>query len=232
MGMRGYCFDLYGTLLEYGDMAVAWRDWRGALLAVLRQHGYGGDAAAVEAACDGFFGRRLESAPAGGLTVYERRLARLYRELGVAVDRRRLAAATAATIPVWQRHLTLDPTAPVVLTELAQSARLALVTNFDHPGHVRRVLADTGLERFFDVVVISAEVGIDKPDPAIFDLPLEVFGLSPCETCHVGDDAVDVLAAVAAGLEAVRIVRGEPLPADDRLPPHRVVRSLAELLPG
>lgn len=232
MPPRGYCFDLYGTLLEYGDLAAAWGDWRAALHRTLSAQGYRGTGDDLAGACEDFFARPLGPPAADDPpTVYERRLARLYGELGVTPDPARLAAATSATIPAWQRHMTLDPVAHPVLAALADTAPLALVTNFDHPGHVRQVLAATGLEDFFTAVVISAEVGVDKPDPAIFGPALAALALPPAAVCHVGDDEVDVLAAAAAGLRAVRIVRPGRVATGDGLPPHRVVRSLRELLP-
>jgi len=61
-------------------------------------------------------------------------------------------------------------------------------------------------ERFgelFDTVVISGEVGIRKPDPAIFSLAVDRIGL-PAATCVFVDDLdTNILAAEAAGMTGV-----------------------------
>ena len=62
----------------------------------------------------------------------------------------------------------------------------------------------TGFEQFFEVIVISEEVGIKKPDTRIFDVCLAGMGLSADACIHIGDHPVnDVAAAKAAGLRAV-----------------------------
>ena len=57
------------------------------------------------------------------------------------------------------------------------------------------------LEHFEDIVV-SGEVGLIKPDPAIYHLTLERFDLAPEEVLFVDDLAVNVEAAQALGLHA------------------------------
>jgi putative hydrolase of the HAD superfamily len=114
--------------------------------------------------------------------------------------------------------LRLDPEAPQALAELGRGRLLGLVSNYDHPRHVRSVLRETGLERYFDSVVVSGEVGVEKPDPAILALALEGTGLRPREAAYVGDSAVDYEAASAAGLMPVLVRR--PGQASGDAPAH------------
>lgn len=66
-------------------------------------------------------------------------------------------------------HGELYEGAAEVLHLVAGRARLAMVTN--GLGEVQRArVARLGLDRWFEVLVISAEVGVAKPSPAIFDL--------------------------------------------------------------
>jgi putative hydrolase of the HAD superfamily len=92
------------------------------------------------------------------------------------------------------------------------------------------VLSHTGLSGLVDGAVASAELGIAKPDPAIFARALELAGgAEPGASWHVGDSPeADVAGARAAGITPILIDRdGGPQPA---LPPGvRVVGSLAEL---
>lgn len=56
----------------------------------------------------------------------------------------------------------------------------------------------------FDVVIISAEVGLVKPDPRIYRLAAERLGVAPAESVFIDDFPVNVEAARAAGLHAIR----------------------------
>lgn len=118
------------------------------------------------------------------------------------------------------------PEVPGVLARLrAGGARLAVVSNWDVSLH--DVLERTGLRPLVDVVVISAELGVAKPDPAIFRAALDRLGAPADGAVHVGDSLEhDVAGARAAGLEAVLVARnGAPAPEG-----VRAVRSLAELV--
>lgn len=55
----------------------------------------------------------------------------------------------------------------------------------------------------FDLAVISAEVGLVKPDPAIYRLLLERLGTAAHETAFVDDSVANVQAAAALGLHAI-----------------------------
>ena len=118
------------------------------------------------------------------------------------------------------------PEVPGVLARLrAGGARLAVVSNWDVSLH--DVLERTALRPLVDAVVISAELGVAKPDPAIFRAALDRLGAGPDGALHVGDSLEDdVAGARAAGLDAVLVARnGAPAPEG-----VRAVRSLAELV--
>jgi HAD superfamily hydrolase (TIGR01549 family) len=116
--------------------------------------------------------------------------------------------ATRAT-NAWQAHVRADPTALQVLATLRESKTLALISNFDHPSHAYEVLRETGLDRYFETVVISGEVGVKKPNPEIFRIALRATNLSAEEVVYVGDTQDDVDGAKAAGIRPILIVRKE-----------------------
>jgi epoxide hydrolase-like predicted phosphatase len=60
-----------------------------------------------------------------------------------------------------------------------------------------------GWEEMFDVVVISGEVGMRKPEPRIFEHTLSLIGLEPGEVVFVDDLRHNIEAAVAAGFVGV-----------------------------
>lgn len=83
--------------------------------------------------------------------------------------------------------------------------RLGVVSNSD--GRVEEALEAAGLRDRFGVVLDSARVGVEKPDPAIFRAALAALGVAPEEALYVGDlYDVDVVGARAAGIEAVLLV--------------------------
>jgi putative hydrolase of the HAD superfamily len=120
------------------------------------------------------------------------------------------------------------PEVPGALARLrAHGARLAVVSNWDVSLH--DVLERTQLRPLVDAVVISAELGVAKPDPAIFRTALERLGTPAAGALHVGDSVEHYVAgARAAGLEAVLVARdGAQAPAG-----VRAIASLDELLDG
>ena len=103
---------------------------------------------------------------------------------------------------VWE----LFPEVRAVLDELRAHYRLAIISNFD--GRLRTILQHLGLAAHFQPIVISSEVGADKPDPWIFQHALEKAGVPPGAALHVGDDpARDWAAAESAGLRCFRLAR-------------------------
>jgi putative hydrolase of the HAD superfamily len=118
------------------------------------------------------------------------------------------------------------PEVPGVLARLREGgARLAVVSNWDVSLH--DVLERTGLRPLVDAVVISAELGVAKPDPAIFRAALQRLGVAADGALHVGDSLEhDVAGARAAGLDAVLVARNGAGVPDG----VRVVASLAELV--
>lgn len=60
-----------------------------------------------------------------------------------------------------------------------------------------------GLDRLFDAVVISAEVGLMKPDPAAYEAILSRLGMAPHQALFVDDFPTNVEGARAVGMEAI-----------------------------
>jgi HAD superfamily hydrolase (TIGR01509 family) len=89
----------------------------------------------------------------------------------------------------------------------AAGLRLAVVSNWDCS--LRSVLGQVGLAGAVDAIVVSAEVGVLKPNPAIFNAALVELRCEANEAVFVGDSfETDVLGARAAGLRALLLERG------------------------
>jgi putative hydrolase of the HAD superfamily len=104
-----------------------------------------------------------------------------------------------------ERHLWCSVPAPT-RTALARlkAAGLLLGVVSNSEGRVEQALETAGLRDIFDVVVDSALIGIEKPDPRIFQAALQALGVAPEEALYVGDlYEVDIVGAQSAGIEAV-----------------------------
>ncbi len=115
-----------------------------------------------------------------------------------------------------------------LLRRLAARYRLGIVSNFY--GNLEAVCAEAGFANALGVVVDSACVGCEKPDPRIFHRATEALGVAPAAATFVGDSlARDMAGARAAGMPHVWL-RGEPpLPGAPCCAGDRVMRRLSEL---
>jgi putative hydrolase of the HAD superfamily len=98
---------------------------------------------------------------------------------------------------------------------------------------VRAALERDGLARFIEAWAVSEDLGVDKPDPRIFEHALEVAGASASRSAMVGDRLdYDIEPANRAGMRTVWVLRGEAPaePSPDQLAvPDASVRSLDEV---
>lgn len=124
----------------------------------------------------------------------------------------------AEALPLLGEAIRYEPTrgAAATLATLRQTGiRLAVVSNFDTS--LARVLAVTDLAEHFELVLSTAELGIRKPDPAVYTAAAERLGSVPQRLVHVGDDPRgDVDAALAAGYRAAVLIDPRPGPAKRR----------------
>jgi len=81
---------------------------------------------------------------------------------------------------------------------------IAIVSNFDF--RLRGLLDELSVAPLIDAVVLAADVGAAKPDPALFERAMSLLRVSPGETWVVGDHPDhDIAAGRSAGLRAVDI---------------------------
>ena len=99
----------------------------------------------------------------------------------------------------------IDGTVEAISRLRSGGIRVAVVSNSD--GSVRESLSRAGFDGLFEFVVDSHEVGMAKPDPAIFVHALELLGVDPSGAWYVGDSIYhDVGGGIAAGLAASVLV--------------------------
>lgn len=127
-----------------------------------------------------------------------------------------------------QKALRLFDDAEQVLASLASRLPLCLVTN-GAADTQRDALRLLGIADRFSAVVISAEIGVAKPDKAIFHEAAQRLGVPSESVWHVGDNlATDVGGARVAGLAAIWLNRSGKAQSEDPVPDYEI-RSLSEL---
>ena len=201
MAVRTVLFDLYGTLadIKIDERAIA--PWT-RLTALLSRW----DGTAEPADLRECYDRLSAEAAAvhGKGFVILRVFEQLLKQHGAPAD-----IATVATFArVFRRastvNLTRRPYADSLLRRLRdQRVRLGLVSNTEGI-LTREDLDQLQFWEFFDAIVLSSEVGAEKPEPEVLRIALRRLGGASASAVMVGDTwETDVLAAERAGMRAV-----------------------------
>jgi 5'-nucleotidase len=153
---------------------------------------------------------------AGRVSVDEAREERFRRLLGEAAGNAGVVFARDAAAyyrDAYVRAHRAVPGALALLEALRPRVRLGIVSN-NVLSEQEDKLAQFGMRGLIDVLIVSAEEGVSKPEPAIFHVALERLGTAADATVMVGDNwASDVLGARKAGMRAVWLNRwGETCP--------------------
>jgi putative hydrolase of the HAD superfamily len=153
-----------------------------------------------------------------------------------------VSGATMVFAKEFMSYVRLDENTIPVLQKLHGKYKLGIVSNFAIPECVQGLLEKFGLDKFFDVVVISGAVNRRKPSPEIFQKALKALAVDASETVFVGDTPnMDVQGAKNVGMKAVLIEREtavmdspnslvwKPSEAERPIRPDRIIKSLKEL---
>ncbi len=131
-------------------------------------------------------------------------------------ERQRLFPQHAALISLWQRGWPsmlrgeIEGTAAVLGELKARGLHLYALTNFSAETYPVALSRCPTLAVFEDVVV-SAEIGLVKPDPRIYAHAIDRCRLRPAHTVFVDDLEANVRAAADAGLRALHFTTPERL---------------------
>jgi len=149
------------------------------------------------------FATKLPSLLAAGAPSVVDYDAELRTLLGAVTDEE-LARFVDAEYAAWAPARSLVDSAHALLDSLRdRGLRLAVVANtWPEPARlVRRELAELGVAERVDAIVLSEEVGVRKPDAAIFERALAELGVDAEAALFVGDRLVDdVQGAAAVGM--------------------------------
>ena len=135
--------------------------------------------------------------------------------------------------PEWSPlYEELYPDTMECLRILKKKYKLGIIAN-QIPGAEKR-LEEMGIRRYFDVIVSSAEEGVAKPDPRIFNIALIRAGCTPEQAIMIGDRIDnDIVPAKQMGMKTVWIRQGVGrywnIQGDCETPGYEV-NNLSELL--
>jgi HAD-superfamily hydrolase, subfamily IIIA len=136
---------------------------------------------------------------------------------------------------ITQAYWKVEADARSTIEELQTCGyRLGLISNAGDAKDAQTLFDKTRLRSFFELVIISADVGVRKPAPRIFELALKQMALQPQQAIMVGDTlGADILGARNAGLSSVWITRRADSPDnrahEDTILPDAAIANLSEL---
>ena len=132
---------------------------------------------------------------------------------------------------LMELYLTLDafPEVPEVLRALRKAGLQTAILSNGSPRMLAAAVKGAGLDGLFDQVLSVEAVGVYKPHPKVYQLAVDVLGISAHSISFQSSNAWDAYAASAFGMQVVWCNRyGQRA---ERLPgaPDRQISSMAEL---
>ena len=102
-------------------------------------------------------------------------------------------------------NVIFENSIPLLKELKARGYLTGVITN--GPSVLQNHKMDTsGLRPYCDIVVVSGDEGVHKPDPRLFEITAERLGVKPQECVYVGDHPVnDIQGALSAGMGAIRM---------------------------
>lgn len=118
------------------------------------------------------------------------------------------------------------------MSQLSRTYKLGIIANQNVGSELR--LEQYGLRQYLEVIVVSAEAGVKKPNPRIFTLALEQANCEPEQAAMIGDRLDnDIFPANVLGFTTVRILQGYgklQVPKSSEYEPDFTVDVLMQLL--
>ncbi len=145
--------------------------------------------------------------------------------------RRALNEMYVVTEDCWRLE---DDTHPTLKSLHNLGFHLGIITNAADARDVARIIDGRNLRDYFETIVISADLGVRKPDPRIFEVALQRTGSSPETSVMVGDTlGADILGAHRVGMRGIWITRRSENPHNASLrssiTPDGEIKALAEI---
>ena len=234
--IRGAIFDLGSTLIQFeGDWPILLQDSLDLLIDQLQEDGLDFDRSdfrsAFERALEAYDHQRqsnqLERSTASLLQ--ETLSAFGYEELSPDILKRGLKRFYSVSETHWQPM----PALHAVLDELQDEGRmLGLISNAGDAENVQRLIDKVEIRNYFDPIIISAAIGIRKPDPRPFEMVLEQWQVTPDSIVMIGDRLeADILGAQNTGIHQIWLKPDANVSAAMQIIPEKITGKLVDI-PG
>jgi len=221
-------FDLFNTLImaEPGALDEAMT----RLMEGLAKNGLHPDLEPFKKAYRGAAIRCITQANQDGIETHNRFwISAALQHLGYAIvpEDGRISSAIESYFSAFLDFCHPVPDTFMMLKTLKGPYRLALLSNFTHAPAAVKLVHHLGLSRFFEVVLISGDIGYRKPHPLVFQKLIHALGGNSAEIVYVGDDPeADIQGALNAGIQPVWFTyardMGSPLPPGVNSDPSKI----------
>ncbi|MAF89618.1 MAG: TIGR02253 family HAD-type hydrolase [archaeon] len=135
---------------------------------------------------------------------YDRHFNELLKEHQVQMAGKIIAAGVISYHESKQNNITPFDGIPEMLDELKKKYTLCVLTNGKLVKQWEKIIR-LKIEKYFEFVFVSEEVGKRKPDPAIFLYALKNTGFKAEECIMVGDRDTDLLPAKELGMATISV---------------------------
>lgn len=99
-----------------------------------------------------------------------------------------------------------------LIKDLKKNYKIGLISNFS--AELRQILIDQGIIDLFDPIIISGEVGYQKPEPEIFNILFDKLGVKSNEVVFIDDNQSSLVGAEGIGYIPILFVNNEKLKED------------------
>lgn len=234
--IRGVIFDLGSTLIRFeGDWPILLQDSLDLLIDQLQEDSLDFDRSEFRSA----FERALE---ANDLQRQSSQLERstsslLHETLNIfgydEISPNIMGRGLKRFYGVSETHWQPMPALHEVLDELREEGRmLGIISNAGDVGNVQRLIDKVNIRNYFDPIIISAAIGIRKPDPGLFEMVLDQWHVNPESVVMIGDRLeADILGAQAAGLHQIWIKPEAESSDATHITPEKIAETLVDI-PG
>jgi HAD superfamily hydrolase (TIGR01662 family) len=231
-------FDLGMTLIRFiGDWEAAMEQGKRSLTAYLLRNKYQIDAKKFLTA---FGGRLVESQKVRLEDHIERPTSRLLREVMAQYGYSQLpdSVVESAMQQFYAESETYwipIPSSTRVLDELrGEGYRLGLISNAGDERNVLRLISKSNLDGFFDPLLVSAAVGIRKPDVRLFEQVLDSWNLKGEQVVMIGDTLEqDIEGAQNAGIRQIWLKENVDTPGNrnlaEEINPEMIASNLSDI---
>jgi putative hydrolase of the HAD superfamily len=117
-----------------------------------------------------------------------------------------MAKQLGLSLSEWRKFIQEDEVPSpelinLIKTDLLGKYKLAVISNAGRGALNRKLSAEQ--RALFDAIIVSAEVGLVKPDPAIFAFACEKLGVDPKETIFIDDHEEYLVGARSLGITTI-----------------------------